>query len=121
GDNEERAKELYTQASRVLSVTTAICFAFLAVFAHEVVLIWTGGEYPMAGWTLRMLVLGSFLHTLTGVGTASLRGRGRTRLELSTALWTGALIFAPLWPLTKAFGYQGLVFAFVLGGVGGPI
>jgi O-antigen/teichoic acid export membrane protein len=120
GGYAQRMRDLYTQASRVLAVTTALCFTFLVVFADDVIVLWTGDPYPLSAWTLRVFTVAAFFQTLTGVGTASLRARGMIRLELSTVVLAAFIVFGSMWPLSQKFGYHGVVIAFLLGGLIGP-
>jgi len=116
----ERTRRFYMQVSRVLAGATGLCFAFLAIFANDVIILWTGGSYPLAAWTLRVFAPGMFLQTLTGVGTSSLRARGKIRLEFGTALLSAVFTFGSAYPMYRLFGYHGLVLAFVSGSLIGP-
>jgi hypothetical protein len=74
-------------------------------------------DYPLAPWTLRTLMVAFVMEQLSGVGTASLRSRGRVRLELLTGGLTVLLRALLLLPLFWLWGYEGFVIATSAAGV----
>jgi O-antigen/teichoic acid export membrane protein len=109
GRDEKRAQLLYREGSRLLFVASLVCFTFLCVFAERALLLWTGETHPLAVWVVRALALGYMVRPLTGMGTASMRGRGRVGLEVRTGLAGNLLRFALLYPFYAAWGFQGFV------------
>ena len=87
GEDHRRFRSLYERGSKLVAAACMPCFAFLAIFADRLILLWTAEEYPVAAWTVRWMAVSFFAVLLTGVGTASLRGRGTVRLEF----WFGLI------------------------------
>jgi len=116
-----RVERLHAQSSRAVALTTGLCFAFLFVFADDAILIWTGESYPLASWTLRVIVFGQFLHSLTGVGTASLRAQGLIGLEMLFALGRVGLMAGLMAPMYLLWGYKGLVGATAIAAALAPL
>jgi O-antigen/teichoic acid export membrane protein len=107
--DEERARFLYREGSRLLFVASLICFTFLCIFADRALRLWTGETHPLAVWVVRVLALGYMVRPLTGMGTASMRGRGRVGLEVRTGLAGNLLRFTILYPFFVLWGFQGFV------------
>ncbi len=104
-------RALYMLGSKVVSAFSLISLGFMALFADRVILLWTGQEYPLAAWTLRVMAVGHFMVLLTGVGTASLRGRGTLRAEGQYEVITASLIALLFVPAFWLGGYVGVVVA----------
>lgn len=119
GRDAERARQLYVGGSKAIALFAMTCLSFLAVMADDVILMWTGEEVPLAAWTIRILAVGEFLSLLTGVATASLRGRGRVGLELAHGLLGGGTMLLAFWPLYQLLEYPGIVYARLIGAVAG--
>lgn len=113
-DDRRAYRSFFTLSSKAVVAVSLPCFAFIAIFAERLILLWTGQEFPLAAWTTRCLAFGFFAVMLTGVGTASLRGQGTIRLEMRFALINTsllALLFAPGYVL---WGFQGVVGAILV-------
>ncbi|UCC30674.1 MAG: oligosaccharide flippase family protein [Phycisphaerales bacterium] len=119
-DDRRAYRSFFTLSSKAVAAVSFPCFAFIAIFADQLILLWTGQEYPLAAWTTRCLALGFFALMLTSVGTASLRGQGTIRLEMGLALITTSLLALLLAPGYMLWGYRGIVGAILAGIAVGP-
>jgi hypothetical protein len=72
-----------------------LSFGFLTAFASQIILVWTDSAFPLAAWTLQVLAPAFVAKSLTGMGTASLRGRGTVGLEVRFNL----VVFVATWGL----------------------
>jgi len=106
-----KAEVLYQYGSRMVFVMALLSFGFLGVFADNLILVWTGNAYPLAAWTLQVVAPAFIAKSLTGMGTASLRGKGTVGLEVKFNLVTVIAIWGLLFPAYWQFGYRGLVLA----------
>jgi O-antigen/teichoic acid export membrane protein len=112
-----REQALYERGSLIAAMVCIPTFAFLAIFADRLVPLWTGKDFPLSIWTVRVMFPVACLSMLTGMGTAALRGRGSIRLEFLYAL-IGVLLLVVLYPLGYWFwGYQGMIIAEVISGL----
>ncbi len=109
GEDRSRLTALYERGSRLVAATCMPCYAFLAIFADRLILLWTGQDYPLAAWTVRCLAVPFVLLQLTGVGTSSLRGRGVVRLELLFGIINATIIAALVGPGYWLWGYKGIL------------
>ncbi|UCG16674.1 MAG: oligosaccharide flippase family protein [Phycisphaerales bacterium] len=116
-----RFLSLYDRGSKVVSLVCMPCFAFLAVFADQLIVLWTANEYPLAAWTVRWMAVAMFVNMLTGVGTASLRGRGTVGMEVSYSVINVAICFVLFAPCCLLWGYRGSVGAIVTGLIVGSV
>lgn len=119
GEGAERARSLFISSSKAVALTTAISLGFVALFADQLVLAWTGLLVPEAAWTLRMLAPTKFLVMLTGVPTASLRGKGSVVLEMWFGIVGIVCLVASIYPLYQWAGYRGVIYARVVEDLGG--
>jgi O-antigen/teichoic acid export membrane protein len=115
----ERAREriLFLKGSKADALMGGASFAFLAVFAPPILLLWTGApgeQIEQAAWTLRVLALGEASLLLTSVVSSSLRAQGRVRLEFTWAMLTTGIMVALLFPLAPVWGYEGMIVARLL-------
>ena len=112
-----KEQALYERGSLITSMVCIPTFAFLAVFADRLVPLWTGKDFPLSIWTVRVLAPVAFASMLTGMGTAALRGRGTIRLEFLYAM-VGVAILVVLYPPGYYLaGYKGLILAEVASGI----
>ncbi len=109
GDEHEKRTQLFRNSSKLVALTAMATLTVLVVFADAVLMMWTGKECPEAAWTIRVLAFGQFLWLMTGVGTASLRGRGLAGLEISNALIRTLIAGVTIYPLYKWIGFNGIV------------
>ena len=112
---------LHHQGTRMLFVSSLVCLGFLAVFAEHALTFWTGEPHPQAAWVIRFFSLSFAINQLTGMGTASLRGRGSVALEAKTSLLALGINLALLYPLYVAWGFHGFVVAEPLGAIVGGL
>jgi len=121
GQEHERWENLFIQVSKLVAATAGVSLGFLFVFADRLVMMWTGQDYPLAGWTIRITVCCNYLSLLTGLGTASLRGKGTLRLEITYVIVSTAIIFVLCIPAILYGGYHAIVVAFTVGQVIGSM
>jgi O-antigen/teichoic acid export membrane protein len=119
GEGQARARELFLGSSKAVALTAGTALGFVGLFADQLVLAWTGVAIPEAAWTLRALVATKFLVMLTGVPTASLRGRGTIRLEMWFAIVGTVCLLASIYPLYRWAGYHGVIYARIVEDIGG--
>jgi O-antigen/teichoic acid export membrane protein len=112
-----RVERLFERGSKMMAAVCLPCFAFLAIFADRLILLWTGEEFPLAAWTVRMIAPVAYLTMLTGMGTAALRAQGNIRVELYYALVGAAVLVALYYPGYRLLGYHGMIGVDVLAGV----
>ncbi len=113
--------KLYSLSSKIVLFIAIVSFSGLVVFADKILLIWTGQEFPLAAWSIRVLVFGQFFAILTGIGTASLRGLGQIRLETQYSVVTAVLTFALIFPANYLGGYKFVVLSVFLGTITGAL
>jgi O-antigen/teichoic acid export membrane protein len=118
---EQRAIRTYRQGSRIVFGLALGSLGFVAAFADTAILVWTGETYRLAAWTTRILAVGFVMVEVTGVTTASLRGRGQVGLELTAALLNLGLRALLTAPLFLIWGYEGFVWAAATGMCVGPL
>lgn len=121
GHERGRSDELYVQVSRLVALTAAGSLGFLFAFADRLIILWTGQDYPLAAWTIRIMVPAEFLILMTGAGTASLRGQGVLYLEFYYTLACSLLIGLLLVPAALWGGYFWIVLMMVTGQVVGAL
>jgi O-antigen/teichoic acid export membrane protein len=106
---EARMKSLLSMAHKILGVAALLPLAFLAVFAGDVIRLWVGESFPLAAWSLRVLLAGVFVQQMTGVASSILRARAVLRYELQAQLLTVVLLGVAIVPVGLVAGYQGMV------------
>lgn len=112
GEGAEQTRRLFLGSSKAVAITAGTALGFVALFADQLVFAWTGNQFPEAAWTLRALVPTQFLVMLTGVPTASLRGKGTLNLEMLFAtVGTTGLVLAIMVARSVGAGYRGIIFA----------
>ncbi len=75
---------VYTGALRLVAVGCAYLFAFTAINSDAVMHFVMGDKFePIAAYTLVVLSIGYFVHTLTGPGSSMLRGAGMPLREMA--------------------------------------
>jgi O-antigen/teichoic acid export membrane protein len=116
----ERAREriLFLKGSKADALMGGASFAFLALLAPAILLLWTGApgeQIDRAAWTMRVLAVSEASLLLTSVVSSSLRAQGRVRLELSWAMVTVGIMVALLVPLAPLWGYEGMIAARLVG------
>lgn len=125
-ESHDRLKLLYLYGSRAVSAICIPTFAFLALFADELILLWVGKPGPddpwtigQAAWTVRVLVAASCATLLTGVITSHLRGRGLVRMEMNYAILGVLVFFGCVFPGYWLGGYEGIIYSFLISSLTG--
>jgi len=114
---ERRVQALFERGSKMVAAVCLPSFAFLAIFADRLIFLWTGKEFPLAAWTVRMIAPVAFLGMLTGMGTAALRAQGLIRVEMLYALVGASVLVVLYYPGYLWHGYQGMIGVEVFAGV----
>lgn len=112
----ERARErlLFLKGSKADALMGGASFAFLALLAPAIMLLWTGApgeQIDKAAWTLRVLAIGEASLLLTSVVSSSLRAQGRVKLEFTWAMLTTGIMVVLLVPLAPLMGFEGMILA----------
>jgi len=101
GEDQTKLRAVFAMAMRITAVVCAYLFAFLCVNGGYFLRGYVGDEYdPLMTRALQFLCIALFFHTLTGPGTAMLRGAAKPLLEM---VYQGAavLLFLGLFWVTK--------------------
>jgi O-antigen/teichoic acid export membrane protein len=114
GGEALRERMLFLQGSKADVLLGGTSFAFLALFAPSVLLLWTGQEQPWASWALQVLAVGESVMLLTSIVSSSLRARGQVGLELRWAVLNLVLSVVLLLAFVPAWEFEGLVYARVV-------
>jgi len=110
GDTE-RAGRMHDRASLAMYSVALLAIGFVAVFADEVLVLWTSSPHPASALTFRILAAAYIFKQLSSMGTASLRARGEFRLEVMTMVFSLVARFALVFPLYSWQGYEGFVWS----------
>lgn len=111
GGDTERRRLLYEGSSKLVAIGAVVAMGFLALYADQAIVIWTNHAFPLAAWTIRVVIVAELLSLLTGVATSDLRGAGLLRLEMQFALLAAVAFAASVYPGYRLAGYEGLVIA----------
>jgi O-antigen/teichoic acid export membrane protein len=114
GNEKERWERLFVRSSKVIAALGASSLAFIALFADQALLAWTGEAFPRAAWTIRVLATVEFLLLLTGVASASLRARGVLGPELAFSTAAVVALLLCIYPFYQLAEYRGIIFALLL-------
>ncbi len=109
GQDSVKKDRLYLSSSKLVAMLAAAALGATVVFAEPLLMAWTGRPCPEAAWTIRVMAFGYFLWIMTGVGTASLRGKGTVRLEMTNAVIRTILAAAAIVPFYLWWGFSGIV------------
>lgn len=115
--DRERVQVLFERGSRLVAAVCLPCFAFIAIFAAPLIMLWTGKDFELAAWTVQMCAPVAYLTMLTGMGTAALRAQGNIRVELLYAIVGASILAALYYPGFYLFEYEGTVVVEVVAGV----
>jgi O-antigen/teichoic acid export membrane protein len=124
GGEKARERLLFLKGSKADALMGGASFAFLALLAPAILLLWTGApgqQIEQAAWTLRVLAIGEASLLLTSVVSSSLRAQGRVRLEFTWAMLTTGIVVALLFPLAPLWGYAGMIVARLVGQLLGTV
>jgi O-antigen/teichoic acid export membrane protein len=111
GNESQKERTLFVQASRALALISCSILGFLAVESHSILTAWTNHDMREAAIALQILAGGEALMLQTGVVTANLRARGMVRFELTCAIVCMVVLLGLAVPLTRMFGFYGLIVA----------
>jgi len=120
-DNDDRIRAALVRSTRYLAMVFAPIFAFVALFADELMTVWLGGGYEVAAMTLRVFSVAAFVIVLvTPLGYIA-QGRGEPQFQMwNTGVQAGAnVLFSVI--LMQYFGYFGAVVGTSLAGVLGAV
>jgi len=112
---QKRLKRVYLTSTHYLMIVSSIPYAFLIVFAPQIISVWLGEGYSQAVLVLRVLAVGTFINLFTGIGTAFVRGIGKPRYEIQYMLVSVTLILVLLPILITKVGIVGAAIAFSIG------
>ncbi|MEE3330341.1 MAG: polysaccharide biosynthesis C-terminal domain-containing protein [Myxococcota bacterium] len=107
----QRASLMHDRASRAMYSVALLAIGFVAVFADDVLVLWTSSSQPVSALTFRILAAAYIFKQLSSMGTASLRARGEFRLEAMTMVFSLVARFALVFPLYYWQGYEGFVWS----------
>ncbi len=121
GNDEKKKRELYLYGSKLVALTAAVSLGGLAALADQLIVMWTGKEYPLAAWTIRMLAGGQFVWILTALGTSSLRGKGTLRMEMTYSIIRATILAVAIYPAYLYAQYAGIVLAVFVSRLAGSL
>lgn len=124
GGEQARERLLFLKGSKADALMGGASFAFLALLAPAILLLWTGApgvQIEAAAWTLRVLAIGEASLLLTSVVSSSLRAQGRVRLEFTWAMLTTGIVVVLLFPMAPLWGYAGMIVARLLAQLCGTV
>ena len=107
----QRASLMHDRASLAMYSVALLAIGFVAVFADNVLVLWTASPHPVSALTFRILAAAYIFKQLSSMGTASLRARGEFRLEVMTMVFSLVTRFALVFPLYHWQGYTGFVWS----------
>lgn len=111
GGDQLRERVLFIKSSKTDVLMGGVSFTFMALFAHSILLMWTGQTVPQAAWTIQVLAFSEVGLLLTSVVSASLRAQGQVRLEVTWALITFTLAIGLVVVLTPILGFEGVIYS----------
>ena len=111
----DRLKRVYLASTRYLIILSSMPYAFLIIFAPQIIEVWVGKGYPQSVMVMQILALGTFINLFTGMGTACVRGIGKPIYEIKYMVVSAVLILtlAPL--LIHYNGITGAAWAYCIG------
>ncbi|MEM7153620.1 MAG: lipopolysaccharide biosynthesis protein [Myxococcota bacterium] len=111
GGERLRERMLFLKGSKADAFMGGTSFAFLALFAPEALLVWTGESVPDAAWALRTMAFGDAVVLLTSIVSSSLRSQGKVGLEFTRAMINTGILVLMVIPLGPAYGFAGLIYS----------
>jgi O-antigen/teichoic acid export membrane protein len=107
--NEERIRAGLLRSTRYLLLFSVPLFAFVALFAHEVMHVWLGSGFSQAARTLQILAVGYFSSIVTAPLAVTSQGRGEPQYQMRTTLVQAIVNILLSTSLILTFGYYGAV------------
>jgi O-antigen/teichoic acid export membrane protein len=95
--------------TRYLLLFSVPLFAFVALFAHEVMHVWLGSGFSQAARTLQILAVGYFSSIVTAPLAVTSQGRGEPQYQMRTTLVQAIVNILLSTSLILTFGYYGAV------------
>lgn len=116
---QDRLQRAYLRATRYLMMLSSLPYAYLIVFAPQIIEAWVGSGYPRAVFVMQILAFGTFVNLFTGIGTAFVRGIGKPGYEIKYMALSCALILVGTPLLIRTSGLAGAAWAYTIGQVAG--
>ena len=110
-----KTKDFFKIANKYATMLVIPITFLIIIFSNEIVQIIYGSTYTLASPFLSTYCL---LYALVGVGYLILpslyNGLGKTKITLKMNLITFTAVIILSWPLTQAYGVQGIIAAFII-------
>lgn len=108
-DDRQGLSALFHRSSQMVAAIAAPAALFAALFAHELLLFWTGNAALTAGaqTVLSLLVLGTALNGLMNIPFATLLAHGSPRIVVILNSIAVAVLLPALWYVTPRWGAVG--------------
>ena len=118
---QHRLKQLYLASTRYLMMLSSIPYAFLILFAPQIIETWVGTGYDESIYVMQILAVGTFINLFTGIGTACARGIGKPKYEIQYMILSTLLILSTAVPLIHRLGIAGGAWAYCIGQTVGSV
>ena len=118
---QQRLKRLYLASTRYLIMLSSMPYAFLILFAPQIIETWVGTGYDESVYVMQILAAGTFINLFTGIGTACARGIGKPKYEIQYMTLSTLLILATAVPLIHRLGIAGGAWAYSIGQTVGSV
>lgn len=112
---QQRLGRLYLASTRYLMMLSSIPYAFLILFAPQIIETWVGTGFDESVYVMQILAAGTFINLFTGIGTACARGIGKPKYEIQYMTLSTLLILATAVPLIHRLGIAGGAWAYCIG------
>jgi O-antigen/teichoic acid export membrane protein len=118
---QQRLKRLYLASTRYLMMLSSMPYAFLILFAPQIIETWVGPGFDESVYVMQILAAGTFVNLFTGIGTACARGIGKPKYEIQYMTLSTLLIVATAVPLIHRLGIAGGAWAYSIGQTVGSV
>ena len=118
---QQRLKRLYLASTRYLMMLSSMPYAFLILFAPQIIETWVGPGFDESVYVMQILAAGTFVNLFTGIGTACARGIGKPKYEIQYMTLSTLLIVATAVPLIHRLGIAGGAWAYGIGQTVGSV
>jgi len=119
--NQDRIRAGLLRSTRYLMLFSVPLFAFLAVFAHDIIHVWLGSGFSQAARTLQILAVGYFSSIITAALAVTSQGRGEPQYQMRTTLVQAIVNILLSTSLVLLFGYYGAVAGTAIAAVVGAL